>query len=553
MTLPASIQPSISQALIGKVTRLFNGTVTDVLNELFQNARRAGATQIIVDTAGRDGTYVLSIRDDGVGIADPASLLALGDSGWNSAIMAREDPAGMGVFSLAGQNVTVRSCARGSSRGWRVAIPADAWEGGIPLPVEDDAIAYGTEFAIELDDDWQNQLLGAITQAARYYPLPVRFRGQIMASEDFLAEADHVEIWNGCRIGIYRGDRSTTRYTTVNFHGVAIRCTFPDVREVDYPGHHWTARVDIIDAPNLQLVLPARKEMVENSALKELRAAVEGTLYRAIAQESEHRLPFRHWHRAKEIGIDLPEATICLHAWVARTAERERPIRGEPVTNTPMGIINEFLCDIEQAAAQVLREGRELGFRPVRPLPAFEGYRWYDTLPRVTEIAFNVVRDGESLRFDANGLDPHDWKSGRVPAITMNVTIDCSGETEDDLVVHSFPLDMLVRCQEDNYPEEAVIFVREDASVTPDALVSLLEACCFSYRGDEDGWDCAYEGFISEARHVAARLLLGEEAALIERLRTTIREELLWMIPAGRRLELTATSGDMTFALDATS
>ena len=44
----------------------------------------------------------------------------------------------------------------------------------------------------------------------------------------------------------------------------------PSVSEVG-ADQCWHVRVDIVDAPALQLVLPARKEMVQNAALAELR------------------------------------------------------------------------------------------------------------------------------------------------------------------------------------------------------------------------------------------------------------------------------------------
>jgi hypothetical protein len=43
MTLPFAIRPALGQAPISKVSRLFDGTLSDVLHELFQNGRRAGA------------------------------------------------------------------------------------------------------------------------------------------------------------------------------------------------------------------------------------------------------------------------------------------------------------------------------------------------------------------------------------------------------------------------------------------------------------------------------------------------------------------------------
>src|SRR3546814_8596148 len=93
----------------------------------------------------------------------------------------------------------------------------------------------------------------------------------------------------------------------MNCHGVKVACRLPSVKEVDasYP---WTARIDIVDAPSLQLVLPARKEVVDNAALGALRAAVQTAIYRTIGSEGSHRLSFQNWQRAADLGIELPEA-----------------------------------------------------------------------------------------------------------------------------------------------------------------------------------------------------------------------------------------------------
>ena len=129
MTLPAQIRPSVGEQLITKVSRLFNGTITDVLNELLQNARRAGAQRIDVDLGEHDGKPALLIADDGTGIDDPATFVTLGRSGWSDRIARREDPAGMGVFSLAGKRVTVRSFSKTAGSGCMVTIPEDGWQG----------------------------------------------------------------------------------------------------------------------------------------------------------------------------------------------------------------------------------------------------------------------------------------------------------------------------------------------------------------------------------------------------------------------------------------
>ena len=49
MTSHFSFNAQVSPEAIGKVGRLFNATIGDILNELLQNARRAGATKVVID------------------------------------------------------------------------------------------------------------------------------------------------------------------------------------------------------------------------------------------------------------------------------------------------------------------------------------------------------------------------------------------------------------------------------------------------------------------------------------------------------------------------
>ena len=118
--LPQTISTRVSQDAIGKVTRLFNNTIDDVLAELFQNARRAGASRVTLETRIEDDVLWLGVTDNGSGIADPSVLLSLGQSDWDKPLKAREDPAGMGVFSLAGRRAEITSRAKGSGEGWRI-------------------------------------------------------------------------------------------------------------------------------------------------------------------------------------------------------------------------------------------------------------------------------------------------------------------------------------------------------------------------------------------------------------------------------------------------
>ena len=111
------IKAKVNTRLLAKADRLFTGTVEGRVIEILQKARRAGATKVdITNEAG-----IVTVRDNGRGVEDFAKLLDLGGSGWDEAFEQSEDPAGLGLFCLAGKGVTVRS------KGKRVTIDKDGW------------------------------------------------------------------------------------------------------------------------------------------------------------------------------------------------------------------------------------------------------------------------------------------------------------------------------------------------------------------------------------------------------------------------------------------
>jgi len=82
---------------------------TNVINELMQNARRAGATQVEIDFAPE--TKTLTVRDDGCGIGDYQTLFTLAESGWDAETIENEMPFGLGFLSalFSCQNLEVES------------------------------------------------------------------------------------------------------------------------------------------------------------------------------------------------------------------------------------------------------------------------------------------------------------------------------------------------------------------------------------------------------------------------------------------------------------
>ena len=552
MSLPATIQTTVGQSMISRVTRLFNNSVGDVLTELLQNARRAGATRVDIDRFDLADRQVLVVRDDGSGIADPAKLVTLGDSGWDSEIAHREDPAGMGVFSLAGHRVEIRSFSPAARKGWCVTIGPDAWESGSPLEIEPYSIAAGTEILVDMPAAWVSALAAAAAKAATFYPLAVYFQGERCAQRDFLAEAHRVEQWNGCRIGIFQGRnyRSPTE-VSINFHGLTVPCPMPSVSEVGGDGC-WYVRVDIVDAPALQLVLPARKEMVQNGALDALREAAETAIYRTIAVNGSHRLAHEQWQRAHALGVILPEAAPWLSGWAPRTADADSTLLGDPVAGTGMILVPDEDPPIEQCAGRVLCNGLPLGGALVREVSAFEGYGWYDALPRVSDLSFSVESDAGAFSYRSGDGLPSGIESGRVAHITLDVVVKPSANATGEDARHSFPADVLIAPDDGWYSniDEAVILLTQDSTITPHELASLIEDACFTPGDDcgDDSWETQHSYFEKRARHVANELLLGEETAILERIRDVLLDEVSWLIPDGRRVTILAERGQMTLS-----
>lgn len=552
MSLPATIHTSVGQSLLGKISRFFNNGVSDVLVEALQNSRRAGASRVEIDVVEADGRAILVIRDDGSGLDDPAKLVTLGDSGWDEAIAHREDPAGMGVFSLAGRRVEIRSHARGADHGWRVVIPPEAWETGAALAVEPWMVDIGTEIRIEMPEAWIADLANAAANAARHYPLPVLFRGEQLKRTDFLTGAARVEEWQGCRIGIFH-DRGhiPSSYPRINFHGLTVACPMPSISEVD-ASESWHVRVEIGDAPALQLVLPARKEMVQNVALECLREAAERAIFSAIAHTGRHRLAHAQWLRARELGVELPEAEAWLSAWFPRNADGQGMPEGERVASVPMVLFPDAEPPIEQCAARVLRAGEVLGGTLVREVSEFEGYGWYDALPRISDLSFQFETDSGTFRYEEGRTLPDTVQSGYVAAIMLDVTVNPSRDGTDDAVCHSLPADVLI-APDDGWSadlEETVILLSPGCAIAPNDLADLLEDTCFCARDDvdDDSWSTQQRNFQMQARQIANALLLGEDAAILERIRDIVHDEIGWLIPAGRQVSMVAGGGQVELA-----
>ena len=535
------IRATVSQETIAKVTRLFNGSLEDILGELFQNARRAGASAIAVDVRPGAQDFRITIADDGCGIDDPARVIALGASQWSDAVATGEDPAGMGAFSLAGRATIIESRAVSSSLGWKIEIPADGWTGERDIAVQSAERPVGTTITFEASGLHESAIHNAVTEAAQFLPIPVSYAGVLQPRKDFLAGAVLVEEWNGSRIGIFKG-QAYHRIPTVNFHGVTLYHKLFGLHEI--AGGQIHARIDIGTTPTLQLVLPARKEFVENEGLSELKQACEAACYRAIAAQETHSLSFAGYERARELGIDINEAAASLRSWEPDIADSGSGMgAGSPrAIDGDEFLVNEYEAHFGQAIARAL-EKQPLRKKLVERVCAYEGYSWYDRLRELRDAKFKVVVGDVTHIVDDISAQPPLPRTTEAEHIELEYTIDEQGANTRES--ESVPADLVFTFPDgycsDGLEDVTMAFVRSD-KLDPATLVEILDQACFSAweDGEADSWDTQHDRFRRDAREFAFRVLVGEDAAIASQFRDAVAR-IMWTLPKGKKIEIAFT------------
>jgi hypothetical protein len=300
-----------------------------------------------------------------------------------------EDPAGVGLFSLAPREITIQSGSR------RVVIDKDGWLGK-PVEIEpmQDPI-QGTVLKFKDDEPWD---LKTVEKHAVFAGIKVVVDGESCQSVPFCGEQAAYYENPGCRIDVVQ---DTTNYhkewltgwyegrVLVNFHGQVVRL------------EHWpcdsrpsvTILVDITGPTSIRLMLPARTRVVENEAYEKLKAAIELEFYRYFQRQKSHSLQYCEYLRARELGIGLPEAEPQFRPGLIWD-EYELSIGIEMPKN--MQLKDCYLCDdvgdeTDEANVHLLGALGRFKIKPFVPVTIDSGYRGYSwaDLPKVTKVTVN--------------------------------------------------------------------------------------------------------------------------------------------------------------------
>ena len=367
----------------------------------------------------------------------------------------------------------------------------------------------------------------------------VTVNGEVVERRAFLDGALHVERWRGLAFGVFTNRLTGFHTPDLNFHGLTIAVRLPTVGSIE--GGTWSVRADIDACPELELVLPARKEAVEAPFLNEMRDAARLAIYRAMAAADPSPRVARSDHgKAVAAGIAMPEPPAELRPWRPCTADVD-DWRDVPAFAPVYADSLVMAVDPEPQDAQTLWRAAEragMAGRLFESDTRFEGYAWYGGLARAASLRIDVTGAGTTHPLDAlraaSDVSPSDTATApglpdalaRRDAIHMHLNI-VRGEGPPGSM--TIPADLAFVGEGWSWIADAQPLVTRDSDLDPVGLKQLLRAAFFSASDDAD------------AILIALTLLASEEEAKKHTIAEAVWREILWVVPRDREVSITVS------------
>jgi len=189
---------------------------SNVLSELMQNGRRAGATEIRF-TIGKDK---LTIEDNGKGIDDFSDLLTVASSGWDIDTIQKESPFGLGFLAAlyACKNIQIES------NGTLLEADTDSILNQEMIGLSHSLVRVGTIISLmDLDYDFE-QLENDIKSLSAGFPIQVFINDDEVlrphAQENLIGANTDIGFMH--LTGIHNGSWKPNKYTLVYLQGLPI-------------------------------------------------------------------------------------------------------------------------------------------------------------------------------------------------------------------------------------------------------------------------------------------------------------------------------------------
>ncbi|ODU77370.1 MULTISPECIES: hypothetical protein [Novosphingobium] len=312
--------------------------------------------------------------------------------------------------------------------------------------------------------------------------------------------------------------------------------------------------VDVVDARDLVLVLPARKEIYHNAALTRLKTLCREAMYQTIRAEPFHRLSHASWLEARLFCDAFPEAIAQLPPWtpsLARDSYRDLPGFTAIAANAALYDDMDALDSVTFGRALAFSRNGQPGemhhldgstsLTFYSPIEHFIGYSWYERLKC-------YVRTGE--RFcEADGSDTplgRDPCTLRPETITLQLGDQFGGGLD-------LPTDLALLEGVDSWTDvdTVQIALTKRSRLDPGELTDYIIDAVFSPSDDSDAdsYDTQETRFRYEAAARVHAMLEDDDAATLAVIRMVFADRIAWRIPAGRILRLSWSMSRKELAL----
>ena len=524
-----TIQAQVSKNLLRHATFMFNNHLQDLLIELFQNSRRAGATKVEVKAIEYGAGTRIVLHDNGKGVSDFSTLLHLGNSDWDAETIEREHPAGIGFFSLSHSGVMVKSGNQS------VTLTTENFTGECPAEVE--TLKFPVEgLELTFDRPESVDVVGTVvSQIGCYAGLEVYFNGTLIPAKDFLADALFVREVNGIRIGVFNRD---IRHKW-NFFGRQIIASTPHLwNVVPVKGgksslYTW---IDVRDTKSVNLKLPDRSDVVRDALFDTVKAEAERTIFLYLASLPRHCATYREYEKAQELGIPLAEAVPYFQPYQPSPSDSDYNSAIFPNRRyEPMELIPGQFVLIDDGGGD---EGGGFTFAanhewfpgscPLPPALAdktlveshaitpYKGYSWAENLPELSN--FHALMDKKPLSEVNNYI-----------SVADEIILECQYSVDGQVETLRWNVEFAACTDPCDYQNYTLAVTKDSPWAThqqaPFELVDAAAFLAFSASDDfESGtFDSQLEYFEHEASTEILRVLGGEFAVALRAVNEALR------------------------------
>ena len=312
-------------------------------------------------------------------------------------------------------------------------------------------------------------------------------------------------------------------------------------------------RAGVAECADLPLARPACTHAAETPFLHSLRTAARRAVYRAMAEaERAPRLSRADALRAAEAGIAMAEPAPALLPWRPAFADPDRPADPPaPVAVHDGAMVMEAELDPPEAQAlhrALARAG--LDARVLAPEPRLAGAGWYERLPRIRAVAVRVTVAGVTCPLDAVPERAEGTlREPRPEAVAIDLHL--AYPYTDRSPVMTLDADLALAGPEGAFVDEARPLVTEASDLDPETLAALVRAACFcpSDAPDADAWATQSRRAEDRARRLAWSVLACEDEARRRAIAEAVTSELGWLLPHGRRVDITVERGRAAVAI----